>query len=370
MYRFHFNPKLTRVSEQGTLREALGAITASGALVACIVDSQDKLLAILTDSDVRRALLKGANIDDSVQKWCNRTPTVLNESDSFEQIEALIEQTGKREFPVVDDKGRLTDIFVLGAYDQRRLVSEGDLAKLALPSKGQDSSAFILAGGLGTRLRSVVEDRPKPLAKIGDKTLIQILVDRLIREGFRKFYVSLNYMGSMIEAHLNDVFADSPAKFEYLYEPKRLGTAGSLAFVKDRFSEAFLVCNADILTVAPYRLMLDSHLKAGATITCALRSHKFRVPFGVVRVEGESVRQIEEKPDIDLLVNAGIYILDPKALPFIPDDTQFDMPELINKVIEAGLKVDPFYLHEYWVDVGRPEDFQKANSEWPRESAD
>jgi len=355
------------IAPSANLKEALATIGLSGAMLACIVDQDSRLIAILTDSDVRKALLQGATLLDPVMTWANSAPTVVLEVSSPAEIFTLARETEKRELPVVDHEGRLVDIFVLGVFETRRSPSNGSDNEWEAAGAGLENWAFILAGGLGTRLRSVVPDRPKPLAQVNEKTLIQILMENLQRNGFRKFYVSLNYMGGMIEDHITELVAGTDIQVEFIREHKRLGTAGSLGLIEGGIDCPILVCNADILTRAPYKQIISEHIASGAHITCVTREHLVEVPFGVLQVGDKgAVKIIQEKPEMRFLVNAGIYILSPQVFSLISKSEYLDMPELINTAIMKGFRVLPFFIHEYWLDVGRPEDFERANQEWDR----
>nr|BFD31175.1 nucleotidyltransferase family protein [Pigmentibacter ruber] len=351
----------TILSENATLKDCLALISKSGLLITCISSYQSKrFLGILSDSDIRKALLNGASLDDSSKKWINTNPVTAHVSSSVEELFDLAHRVGKREIPLLDDHGHLADIFILGLND----IRTSEIKQKCLEAKSQISNyMFILAGGLGSRLRSIVNDRPKPLAIVGGKPIIETLVQQATSQGFNNFYVSTNYLADQIEEFLrSDKFSN--LNINFVREKKALGTAGSIGLIKNKIHESLIVCNADILTNVQYAKILEEHEKQNADITCAVRSFQYTVPYGVVEVSDKKISNIVEKPKIDFLVNAGIYILNPRVLELIEIDQYLNMTDFITKCTLKGKKIIPYLLHEYWIDVGLPEEYLKANNEY------
>lgn len=348
---------------EATLRDAMRAIADAGAFMACVVDEAGRLLGILTDSDVRRALLGGADVDDSAASWMMRTPiTADHRADTATLLDAAA-KNDVREIPLVDEKGRVCDIFVLLMH-QHRTEAQDDTVDAPALQPAVSNAMLIVAGGLGTRLRPVVSDLPKPLAVVGSRPILETLILRAVECGIRRFLVSVNYMSEKIAAHLaGPQYAG--LSIQVVHERERLGTAGSISLVKNQIREPLLVCNADILTKVPFHMVLRHHESQRASITCTVRQHRTTIPFGVVELDRDGrIERIREKPHFDSMVTTGIYVLSPEVCASVPEHTYLDMPTLIQTAISRGQPVAPFLLHEYWMDIGRPEDFERANREY------
>jgi len=357
--RFSHSLDRALVRPTATLEDALTAVNASGLLLCCVVNDQMNLMGILTDSDIRRAVLKHASLTVGVDSVCNKSPLTCGEDLSEASLFEIARETGKREIPLLDETGKLVDVFVLGLNDSRTDVAVR-VTHSHVENEPVDADMFLLAGGLGTRLRAVVSDRPKPLAKVGNAPIIEHLLGHAFACGLRKFFVSINYKGEMIEQHLGLPQFERLA-IEFVKEPSRLGTAGSLKLVAAKVHRNVLVCNADLLTNIPFHKVVEAHVKSGAALTTVVRTYKLSVPYGVVEVSSDQVTAVREKPELSFLISAGIYVLSPQVLELIGDSEVLDMPELISRCISAGLQVQPFLMHEYWLDVGKPDDFHKAN---------
>lgn len=356
---FSPNWRGTLIASSATLHDALKAITESGLLMACLIDSDGMLEGIVTDADVRRALLRGASLEAPIGPHLNQKPTRGPFNGTPGELARLARKCGIREVPLVDAEGRLRDIFILSLREFRTtLAAAGQATAPTLPN-----AMFILAGGLGTRLSSVVQDRPKPLAIVGDKPILQTLIERAVAAGIRRFYVAVNYMAERLEEHLADP-GYAGLDIRIVRERSRLGTAGSIGYVKDEIDVPILVCNADVLTTVPFDKILDHHAREGADATCVVRPYHVAVPFGVVEIEKERVIGIKEKPDFVHLVNTGIYVLAPATCALIERDRPLDMPDLIKSMLASERKIVPFLQHEYWIDIGRPEDYRRANEEF------
>lgn len=354
--------KNSMISVKATLRDALGAITRSGAMMACVVDENDKLLGIITDSDVRRALLNGGLLEDAASMWMNVSPLTLPAATAVDEIALVSAREGIREIPLLSSSGKLSDVYVAVFHEARQLELDEDVLQLngrrLLPNP-----MFILAGGRGLRLRSVVSDRPKPLALVGGKPIIQTIIEQAKKYGIRKFYVSVNYLGEKVEAHLKaDIYSE--LDITVIKETEFLGTAGSIGLIPDEITENIIVCNGDILTKMPFDTLLKFHSKQSADMSCVVRPHRVSVPFGVVNINDGRIESINEKPTYSYLVNSGIYVVSPSTIRLIQKDRRLDMTELMKVVIDQKKKISPFMLYEYWMDIGQPEDFQKASQDF------
>lgn len=301
------------------------------------------LEGVISDGDVRRGLLRGVQLDDAVTTVLNRRPaTVLRTADQ-DEVERLKSERGVRHIPVVDERGALVD-----------LVGPGERLSVELTTP-----VVLMAGGRGQRLYPITKDIPKPMVPIGGTPMIEIILRRLRAQGFRRVHVSINYLGHVIEDHLGDGSALG-LQIEYLHEQSPLGTAGALAQLDGRIDEPFLVMNSDLLTDVDLRRMLTFHRRAADGGTVGVREYIFEIPFGVVRVDGDTVVSLAEKPHHRELVSAGIYVLEPVALGLLEKDAYCDMPTLLAQLIETGRTIGAFEIHEDWIDVGRPEDLERA----------
>lgn len=361
--KFTLNWQKSCIFESNTVRDALSAISACGAMMACIVDSGGKLIGIATDSDLRRALLSGGELTHPISNWMNTNPVVALTSNSQADLKQIIESFGIREVPIVDHEGRLQDIYALGIHEKKissPVSSENELDTSLVASP---CAMLILAGGLGTRLRPVVSDRPKPLAIVGQKPVLETVILRAATQGIKKFFISVNYMAEHIEKHLqSEAYAD--LDITVIRESKRMGTAGSISLIPKKIEAPLIVANSDILTTASMAKMLRQHETQKAFITCAVRDYTYTIPFGVCEVRDLKILKITEKPKASTLVNAGLYVLSPEAIARVPKDKFYDMPELLASGIQSRELISPFYLHEYWIDIGKPEDFARANDEF------
>ncbi len=331
------------------LREAIARINDASTQMALVVDADRCLLGSLADGDVRRGLLNGIGLDDPVERCMFRTPTTARQDESTEDILAKMRTLVLHQIPVLDDNGRVVDFKTIDDF-------------LTIPAR--DNWVVIMAGGLGKRLKELTRDTPKPMLTVGNRPLLETIVCRFVEQGFRHIWLAVNYHAEKIEEYFSDG-AKFGAEVRYIRENKRLGTAGALSLLPKPPDLPLLITNADLLVTADYGEMLDDHVANGAMATMAVREHEYQIPYGVVRTAENRIEELEEKPVHQALVNAGIYVLSPEALPFVPHDTFFDMPELFATLIDDGKLVCHHRLDGYWIDIGRHEDYHKANGDFP-----
>jgi len=310
--------------------------------IVLIVDPDVKLLGVVTDSDIRRAILNGISFDLPINTIMKKDPIVATPNMDDKQILSLMKKTGRYEIPIIDYYKKVVDLKSI------------DL----LLEKKQNAEVVIMAGGLGTRLKPLTDIIPKPLVKIGGKSILFTLLDQLIMAGFQKISLTINYKADMIKEAILSIPAYSEV-VTFVEEIKRMGTAGSLALI-DKPSSSFLVMNADLLTNVDFSAMLRYHEMEKNQITIAAREEFFQIPFGVLNLDDQKVVNIQEKPAQTLFVNAGIYVIEPEILDQQFKNTFYDMTDLINDSIASGKKVGSFPIHEYWIDIGRHEDLQQA----------
>ncbi|MGG4497726.1 nucleotidyltransferase family protein [Brevibacillus reuszeri] len=316
--------------------------------LALVVDENRRLMGTVTDGDIRRGLLKGVLLESPVKSVMNAYPIIASPYDTRENILSLMKLKRLHQIPVLDEDGRVVHVEVLS-----------DLLRPSL----KDNWVVLMAGGLGTRLQPLTQECPKPLLKVGDKPLLETILLNFIEHGFHRFYISVNYKSEMIKAHFEDGSRWN-VTIKYLHEDRALGTAGALSLLPEKPTLPMLIMNGDLLTKINFDQLLDFHVTYQAIGTMCIRDYDFQVPYGVVKVDKHRMLGIEEKPIKRFFVNAGIYVLDPNALELIPPNEFFDMPSLFDKLVETQQQAVAFPIREYWLDIGRISDFERANVEF------
>lgn len=339
----------TFIGSAACILEAIRIIDANPYKVALVVDDQNRLQGTITDGDIRRGLLRGLRMDHPVSDIMNRRYTAGTTHDDPAHIEYLMASRVLRQIPILDDHGRVVDIRF------------GDEDAAGQPN---DHWVVIMAGGLGKRLRPLTDSCPKPMLPINGRPILERIVCNLRDAGFKTFFLAVNYRSEMIEQHFGNGRAFG-VRITYLREDRRLGTAGALSLLPEPPTQPILVMNGDLLTTVDFRRLVEYHREHDSRVTVCVSEFDFEVPFGVVRVENQRMVGLEEKPMQKVFVNAGIYVLDPEALHQVPSGRYFDMPHLITGRIEAGDRPAVFPIHEQWLDIGRPDDFEKANGLCP-----
>ncbi len=312
----------------------------TGALVLC--ETGRVLSGLLTDGDIRRAILHGKAMTEPCIEIASRKPVVASPEISAKNALHLMNEHNINHLPVVDRENRVVEFLL------RRDVAEG----------AHDLSAVIMAGGFGKRLLPLTEKVPKPMLPIGDRPLLELIIQRLRRSGIRDVNLTTHYLPETILEHFGDG-SDFGVRLNYVQEDNPMGTAGGLKHMK-RPESTFLVINGDILTTLPFQEMLVYHRQNQAVLTAGVRSHEVQIPFGVVECEDVRIVKLREKPSLNFFINAGAYLLEPSAWDYIPQNQRFDMTDLIQNLLDAGLPVVGFPILEYWADVGSQEEYQKA----------
>ena len=333
------------VSPGTALGEVIARIDASAHQIAVVVDSDCRLLGVMTDGDVRRAILRGMPMDSPVSGLMNPRPLTAPQSASRKDLLELMRRRVVHQVPIVNEANQIIGIALID-----------DL----IGAKEKANWVVLMAGGLGTRLRPLTEQTPKPMLSLRGKPILESILERLAAEGFRKFFLSVNYKADIIEEHFGDG-SRWGVSVRYLREDQRLGTAGSLSLMPETPDMPIVVMNGDLLTQVNIANILDFHAALDAVATMAVREYDLQVPYGVVRIAGERITAIEEKPVHKYLVNAGIYVLSPSALAYIPPRMYFDMPTLFDRLNAEGATTVAFPLREYWRDIGCREDYDEAN---------
>ena len=328
------------------IRDAMRKMDAGGAAILLIAEADNRLLGVLTDGDIRRAILRGNELQGPVSRFMNPNP--VSHVGLISKMEALrVINTSRshliNHLPIVDQDGQILDLIL------RHALSEQE--PLAV-------DALIMAGGLGQRLRPLTDVMPKPMLPVGGRPLMELIIERLRNAGIQRMALTTHYMPELIVNYFGDGTRFG-VDITYINEPEPLGTAGALGLLAPTTS-SLLVVNGDVLTAVDYQAFVAFHREQGADFTLAVHQHEFQVPYGVVETQDFGVTRITEKPVYSYLVTAGIYLIEPKVLRLMPSNQSYDMPDLISSAIEAGLRVVSFPVHEYWMDIGAPDDYQQA----------
>ena len=336
------------VSPETPLGDAIAKIDASGLQVALVLAPDSCLLGILTDGNIRRAILAGKSLRVPVSEVMNPQPTVVPASTPRDEKLTLMRRMTLHHLPLVDEVGQVVGLATLdeliGATERPNWV-------------------VLMAGGLGTRLKPLTDECPKPLLAVGGRPILETILENFAEQGFKRIFLSVNHKAEMIRNYFGagDHWG---VQIEYLHESTRLGTAGALSLLSEKPASPVIVMNGDLLTHTNFDNLLQFHVTQGAVATMAVREYDFQVPYGVVRLNGARIESLEEKPVQKFFVNAGIYVLSPEALEHLPTKTLFDMPTLFEHLIAAGKTAAAYPLREYWLDIGRLEEFERAQREW------
>lgn len=328
--------------------KAIEIIDSSSLQIGLIVDQDQHLLGTITDGDIRRGILRGVSLETSVQEIMNRNPVSYSVSDKRETVLNTMKRLMIHQIPITDAADKVIGIETLDEIIQ-------------LDSR--DNLVVLMAGGMGSRLQPLTNVCPKPLLKVGGKPILENIIEGYREYGFKKFSISINYMGRMIQ----DYFADGSqwgVEIEYVCEEKSMGTAGALGLLPNKPDQPFFVMNGDLLTKVNYQSLLDFHKQNNAAATMCVREYTLQVPYGVVAIDGNRLRGIDEKPEQRFFVNAGIYVFNPDVLELISDDNPLDMPALFDQLVERQMPVNVFPIREYWLDIGQATDFERANVEF------
>lgn len=337
-----------QISSSTPVLQAMRIIDHGAAQIALVVDDQQRLLGTLTDGDIRRGLLHGETLEAPAERLMNRNFRSVRCFEDKGLVLEMMQRDVLRQIPVLDEQGRVVELMLL--------------KELLNPQK-LDNSVVIMAGGKGTRLRPYTDNCPKPMLPVGDRPMLQILLEQCINSGFRSFYFSVNYLKDQIIQHFGNG-SRWGVSINYLVENEPLGTAGSLQLLPDAVKDPFLVLNGDVLTRLDTSQLLNFHSEHQAKATLCVREHEQTVPFGVVQTNGVDLAGFVEKPTYRDQVNAGVYVINPELISLLPPHQFTDMPTLLLSAQDAGHRVIVCPIHEYWIDVGRPESLKQACFDW------
>jgi dTDP-glucose pyrophosphorylase len=342
--------KETLLPPTASIHDTIARIDATSLQICLLINNDGELLGTVTDGDIRRAILENISMDAPVEKIMSRDPITARVGDTNEFLLLLIKKHQILQVPILDGGNKVCG-----------LVHVDHILK---PKSRRENSIVLMAGGLGSRLSPLTNDAPKPLLQVGDKPLLETIIESFIRHNFYRFYISVNYKADMIMEHFGDG-EKWGAEIRYIHEDRPLGTAGALALLEGRPQLPLIVMNGDLLTRVNFNHLLDYHHQNQAAATMCVREYDIQVPYGVVRIDGNKIKSIDEKPVHRFFVNAGIYVLDPSLIDLIPKGQPFDMTSLFEKILELPRKkLVVFPVREYWLDIGQIDDLNQANSDF------
>lgn len=327
-----------------TIQQAIHSLETSSMQIVLAVSDGYKLEGTLTDGDIRRAFLKGHNLESAIDAVINRNPLVAPPEIGRDHVLQLMKINKIHQLPVVSGERRVVDLHVWDCI---------------IAPDAVENMMIIMAGGKGTRLRPYTENCPKSMLEVGGKPMLRHIIERAIADGFSNFVISLHHLGHMIEEYFG-TGSSYGVNIEYLKERSPLGTAGSLSLLPQLPNLPFVVTNGDVLTDIHYNEFLEFHNRHEATATMAVRQHEIQSQFGVVKTNGVEIAGFEEKPVYRSHVNAGIYVLSPNSIKHLEYEMHCDMPMLFERIKKNAGRTIVYPMHEPWLDVGRPDDLNVA----------
>lgn len=333
------------ISANAILRDAAKNLSDSALRICLVVSEGNKLIGTITDGDIRRALLRGHKLSDSVMEVMHCSPLVIPPGIPKENLRKIMSINKIFQLPEVGSDGEILDLHTIDEIEN---------------SKSVDALMIIMAGGEGTRLRPHTEACPKPMLQVKGKPMMGHIIDHARSEGFSRILISVNYLGAQIEEYFGDG-RQFGMEIDYLRETNPLGTAGALSLISQHPANSFIVTNGDVLTDIRYADILDFHNRYQSNATMAVRLHEWQHSFGVVEMNGLDIVGFEEKPVARSHINAGVYVLSPACLTLLAKDERCDMPQLFERIRQSGGRTIAYPIHEPWLDIGRPQDLSLAN---------
>ena len=344
------NWKRSLVQETATIKDALEILDVEGLRVVLVIDDDEILKGVVTDGDIRRGLLEGESLETTIDRVMNKNPHTAQSGTSREEL---------------INKMNELDFLFIPILQGRKLVGLETLhGVLAHSDEKRQNPIFIMAGGFGTRLRPLTDNCPKPMLRIGDKPILETLINSFKKAGFVNFYISTHYMSEVIVEYFEDG-RKLDVNITYVHEDTPLGTGGALGLLQSELPNALpvIMINGDVLTKVDFERLLDFHVSSAAAATMCVREYDYQIPYGVVEGDGSQVTGMVEKPIQRFFVNAGIYVISSDIVKSVKKGCNIDMPSLLEQHIDKNKKVLMFPIHEYWLDIGRMDDFNRAQME-------
>ncbi len=336
------------LTPKDSLERTIKVLHEGGCRIALVADKFGMLLGTVTDGDIRRALINQLTMESPVSLIMNGNPITVDDKVNNKEILSLMSDQSLLHMPIIDKDGILCGLETL-----QHLIE----------SPIYDNPIFLMAGGFGTRLHPLTKDTPKPLLKVGNKPILEMIIEQFINYGFHNFYISTHFKSEQIRDYFKDGKLHN-VSVKYVHEDVPLGTAGSLGLLPDNLpSLPIIVMNGDLLTKVDFKNLLNFHCEHNSEATMCVREYDFQVPYGVVEIDDYNIKDIKEKPVHKFFVNAGIYVLNRSLINKVDGKSYLDMTDFLEKELNNG-GVNAFPIHEYWLDIGQMEEYEKANREF------
>lgn len=328
-----------------TIRQAMRTLDKGSLRIVLICDAEQKLLGTVTDGDTRRALLADANMEDPVSQVMNTNSHSASRSSTREQRLKLMRRHDLTAIPILDGSSRVLSLETLHQ---------------AMQPERRENPVFIMAGGFGTRLQPLTDHCPKPMLRVGNKPMLEHLINQFISHGFHNFYISTHYLPEVICSHFGDG-RQWDVSIQYVHEDWPLGTGGALGLLpKDLPELPLIMMNGDVLTKLDYAQLLRHHENKKFDATVCVREDEHAVPFGVIETEDQLITNMVEKPTYRYKINTGIYVLNPDIIASVQPDQCIDMPTLLEQHRAGNRRIGTYTCYDYWLDIGQMKDYQKA----------
>ena len=336
------------LTPQDSLERTVKVLHEGGCRIALVADKFGMLLGTVTDGDIRRALINQLTMESSVSLIMNGNPITVDDKVKNKDILSLMSDKSLLHMPIIDKDGILCGLETL-----QQLIE----------SPIYDNPIFLMAGGFGTRLHPLTKSTPKPLLKVGNKPILEMIIEQFINYGFHNFYISTHFKSEQIRDYFKDGELHN-ISIKYVHEDSPLGTAGSLGLLPDDLPDLpIIVMNGDLLTKVDFKNLFNFHCEHNSEATMCVREYDFQVPYGVVEIDDYNIKRITEKPVHKFFVNAGIYVLNRSLINKVDGKSCLDMTDFLEKELNNG-GVNAFPIHEYWLDIGQVEEYEKANREF------
>ena len=342
------------ISSNTTLKESMQKLNDTAEQIVFVTDEDNKLLGTVTDGDIRRGLINGFKFSDKVEKVMFKqfTSFFCDEPDKKEKAERIMLREKIEQIPVLDKNNHIVDaVLWTDIFGKKKSVGE---------KQTYTNPVIIMAGGKGTRLDPFTKILPKPLIPIGDKPIIEIIMEKFYKQGFQNFIFTLNYKKEYIKIFLRE--NSFPYKIEWVEEDDFMGTAGSLSLLKDKINEPFFVLNCDIILNTDYTAIIKWHKENNNLITLVGCHKEVKVPYGILELDDGILKSFVEKPNYDVIINTGVYILEPEIIGMIPENKSINMNTLIEDISKKG-KVSVYPIHDGWMDIGQWEEYKNSLKE-------
>ncbi len=342
--------KKVLIGEKTSIKEALKQMNENSMQVLIVIDNNNRIKGIITDGDVRRAIIDNVDFSKPIESIMHKNPITLSFPANKHKALELMKKYSLKHIPVINENNEIVDLILWSDF-----LENGEVSYLL-----KDVPVVIMAGGKGTRLDPFTKILPKPLIPVGDKPIIEFVMNSFKKYGFNKFIITLNYKADMIRMY----FSENPNKYEiqYIEEKDFLGTAGALCLpqAKSKLKETFILSNCDVVIDANFDSLLEYHKQSQNKATILAVMQYIKVSYGILKIEGNYLKEFIEKPEYNLLANSGIYILEPEILNLIPENQPINMPDLLILAKEKEFKVGVYPVNSPWFDIGQWEEYKKA----------